>query len=77
MLKSNSSKNLNSYYVLTAFGGINLPRFAIFVTFLTIFVKIAIPANRGKPEHFMRKNKHDVDTLLFARAGFIVRDKKY
>lgn len=48
MQKSNSSKNLNSYYVLTAFGGINLPRFAIFVTFLIIFVKIATPANRAK-----------------------------
>ena len=48
MLKYHSSKHPTSYYVFTTIDGINMPRFAIFVTFFTISTEKANPANRAK-----------------------------
>ncbi len=41
-------KTPNSYYVFTTFDGINLPRFANYVTFLTISTEKSNSANRAK-----------------------------
>ena len=52
-------KTPNSYYVFTTIDGINMPRFAIFVTFLTISTEKANPANRAKTrqiEAFQEEN---------------------
>ena len=38
----------NSYYVFTTIDGINMPRFAFFVTFLTISTEKANLENRAK-----------------------------
>ena len=46
--KLKNIKRLNSYYVFTTFNYINMLRFAIFVTFLTISVENTNLANRAK-----------------------------
>ena len=68
-------KTPNSYYVFTTIDGINMPRFAISVTFLTISTEKANSANRAKTRktRAFQERKINMISILFVCYGSILK----